>query len=333
MKDWKGKPFLALLAGKEEDRFTAFLCELLKAPFVLREFLEQVCNIDVAEPEKFIVATQVVVEGSRPDIVIKSDSALYIFEAKVSSWLHEGQLEQYAGYLLGQAKSIQNYCLFMICPENSMTSAEKDGEELKIDKNHYKVISWEGIRRLFDSIEPAIGDPNLSIHLSAFSDLVKQRFGESLKSYTSEQIHLLSDSQAGLVLYTVFTAMKLLCETLLNFTNNEAEISTSPGIEYGGYWIRYKGRKWWFGVWPEVWKNLGQSPLFFQLTGRIDEQLNLHDDSVPMPHITTLSSKQVATVVPLTFSSDVQLSEIVKDFANTIIYYCKNHPESGSIYL
>lgn len=91
---WSGSPVLAILAGKEEDRFTEFLVHLLQSPEVLRPFLKEVCELEVtnAELTSLRVRTQVTVVGGRPDIAIQSPDFYFLFEAKVGSWLHNEQL-------------------------------------------------------------------------------------------------------------------------------------------------------------------------------------------------------------------------------------------------
>ncbi|MGH7178410.1 MAG: hypothetical protein ACREJC_13610, partial [Tepidisphaeraceae bacterium] len=72
MNEWIGKPAQALLAAKEEDRFTAYLAELLKADKLLDPFLNELCGVsaDVHARSRAKIANQVVVTNGRPDLII-----------------------------------------------------------------------------------------------------------------------------------------------------------------------------------------------------------------------------------------------------------------------
>ena len=65
MNTQAGKPYLAILGGKEEDRFTKYLDELLCSPVVLDTFLKEVCGIEGSAGDQIFARTQVTVPVSR----------------------------------------------------------------------------------------------------------------------------------------------------------------------------------------------------------------------------------------------------------------------------
>src|SRR5438067_1625071 len=96
MTPWQGKPFLAVLAAKEEDRFTEYLSQILQAPEALRRFLSEVCGLAIRADEELSVRTQLRLTGGTPDLRIRGSTTYLLFEAKVGSWLHKDQLIPYA---------------------------------------------------------------------------------------------------------------------------------------------------------------------------------------------------------------------------------------------
>jgi len=74
---WEGRPAMALLSGKEEDRFTSYLCELLKSREVLAGFLSKLCGVAPNDLGTAVeVRTQVTVPGGRPDLVIELNGGI-----------------------------------------------------------------------------------------------------------------------------------------------------------------------------------------------------------------------------------------------------------------
>src|SRR5687767_14774936 len=99
--EWRGVPSRALLRGKLEDRFTAYLCELLRSPEICQRFATDVCGIALSNPSDMVIsAPWLRVPGGCPDIAVESRSMLCIVEAKVDSALHDGQLVPYARHLV-----------------------------------------------------------------------------------------------------------------------------------------------------------------------------------------------------------------------------------------
>jgi hypothetical protein len=158
MTTWVGKPHLSILGGKEEDRFTQYLCELLRSPTILRAFITEACNLDVTVDETTLARTQVTVPGGRPDLAIRGKYLYLLFEAKVGAWLHEDQLRPYAQELDQwlQRQPSGTASLFVLTPQRNLTgilqSAQRELSEAGLDHIHPVGMCWEQVVVLFQTL-------------------------------------------------------------------------------------------------------------------------------------------------------------------------------------
>ena len=191
MSTWAGRPHLSILGGKEEDRFTQYLAELLRAPVVLSAFLKSVCGLSAIVDSQISARTQVTIPGGRPDLAIRSESLYLLCEAKVSSWLHEEQLTPYARELeqWHQAHPQGTARLFVLAPQRQVggivQAAERDLAGAGLDQWRPTSITWEQIAALFQGLD--VEDRRLMLHLQEFAEIVTYRLGEPLRPFTLEE--------------------------------------------------------------------------------------------------------------------------------------------------
>jgi hypothetical protein len=120
---WTGRPHLSILGGKEEDRFTVHLCELLRDTGVLRAFITKICGGEVAPDSTVSPSVQVTVPGGRPDLAIRGDSVYLLLEAKIGAWVHKDHLAPYA-IALGEWRwehPAGGAGLFVLAPQRQMS--------------------------------------------------------------------------------------------------------------------------------------------------------------------------------------------------------------------
>lgn len=270
-EDWSGKPSLALLADKEEDRFTVLLAELLRSRLVLEAFLG-LCEIDPQESVSALaVRNQVTVTDGRPDLVIYAPRTYLLFEAKVGSWLHEGQAEAYIDALMAWSRTTPGGLarLTLIAPQHAC-------ERLRAEANAYAAqvgapavhhVSWEAIAGRFATVALDGAAPPLKAHLEMFADVVSVRLGQPKRPFTAEEVGLLGDVQVALAYHRVWRACVELIARLKSSKELELKITASSSAQWQGYTLRSNGRWWWLGLWPEVWAQIGITPFVLQIPG------------------------------------------------------------------
>lgn len=337
MSTWRGKPYLALLAHKEEDRFTEYLCQLLQSEEVLIPFLRDLCTVETPViSSKLSVKTQVTVAGGRPDLTIRGDNIYLLFEAKVASWLHDNQVIPYVKALLSwkekHPEAVTN--LYLVSPARSgvdmleigrsfLTSIEPISLEIHL-------ITWESIASLFNTISQSskVSDPRLVFYLNEFVELVTHRLGEAERPYTAEEVKLLYDTSVGRIIMRASTIVQKTGRTLFRNATDQFDIKDSTGPDFDGYNIRSTNRKWWFGVWISVWANLGEGPIFLQLPGFSGRALPDIPSELPGP-MEYKAATSTGFVVPLRIRAQIQLDQLAEEHANIIRRYYLEFPESG----
>lgn len=330
MNTWEGRPYLAILGGKEEDRFTQYLDQLLRSSVVLKAFLGEVCGIALPTEDKISSRTQVSVPGGRPDLAIRGDRLYLLFEAKVGSWLHEEQLTPYAHELeqWREAHPTGTACLFILAPQRQMSGLiEMAKRELsENDMNHWcpKAITWEQISVLFQTLEERIEDRRLALHLREFSEIIVYRLGEHPRPFTAEECHLLDDPLVA----RVFHRTKLLVDMVTNQLSLDGfTLALSRGSFYDGYNVTYNGRYWWYGIWVDVWVKNGLSPIFLQLPGFTNQPVSPIPNGLLPP--VRIQSGNEDQVVPLPLRYGVELEVLAHEQAEIIRRYSRELPQSG----
>jgi len=328
MKPWTGRPHLSILGAKEEDRFTHYLCELLRAPSVLAAFLKDLCNVEV-KPNVNVSMQPQVTEG-RPDLAIRGESTYLLFEAKVGSWLHEDQLSPYARELdqwlrknpAGTAR------LFVVAPHRQVLgiahTAKQELSEAGLSHFQPVGIAWEQIATLFQTLDA--NDPRLNLHLREFSEIILYRLGEPTRPFTVEECKLLDDPLVARSLHRA----RLLIEHVKQILSNQGfSFKDSRGFLYDGYGVAFEGRTWWYGIWIDAWAKLGLSPIFLQLLGLTNRVVPLIPEGLPSP-VSVQFGKLEEQVVPLPIRDAVELESLAREQANIILRYTTELPESGA---
>jgi len=330
---WNGRIARALLAGKEEDRFTIFLGELLKSSVVLRAFLQDVCAIPspVRSVEELRVATQVQVPDGRPDLVITGPDLFLVFEAKVAAWLHKDQLVSYAkaqatwksGRREGTAR------LFVIAPLSGLagltaTSRVQLGSDVPPDL--FGAVSWEAIAGLFKKIHVSIRNEELRSALLLFVQVVEARLGEMAEPLSGEEERVLADPLTGRV---ISRALEILQRAASKVASRETGIkqTVAAGMAWQGYTLRYGDRWWWLGLWPAVWKQTGLSCLFLQTPGIKPTDVAFWSSALPKPM--PYKTDHEGMVVPLLLPAGVDFDLLATGMADTVVAYIVDHPASG----
>ena len=328
---WTGKPYLALLASKEEDRFTEYLCHLLQSDDVCRAFLEQLCDVEPPEGPLH-VATQVTVEGGRPDLAIRGEELYVLFEAKVASLLHESQLKPYAADLSRWKDEHPNgqAALFLLCPARVAGGQQREGGASLADGEiELPVITWERVADLCSRIAADVSDKRLAVHLEEFSLLVDNRIGTLARPFTAEEMAILDDPLAPQLLARLRSLVQLVRDSLLREEGDAFTVSTSTGIAFDGYTLKRDGRWWWFGFWPGAWLSVG-SPLVFQTPGFRD-RVPPHLPNGLVAPIAYSSPTSNGHAVPLSLRADVELEQLAEEYAAVIRRYCHDVPGSGVV--
>jgi hypothetical protein len=335
MSSWAGRPYLAILGGKEEDRFTNYLAELLKDPDMLAAFtgtfLKDHCGLLINSEPGMTAQTQVTVAGGRPDLAIRAKSTYLLFEAKVSSWLHEDQLKPYAEELEKWKKDNPKGAarLFVLVPESqvntSLVVARQQLSEPPLNNCIPIAISWEQVANFFATRASGVDDRNLCVHLNDFKELVNYRFGTMGRPFTSEEVKTLQDS---LVANALERVLALVDKVVASLGERGVNCSVSRGTDYIGYNLRYGERGWWYGLWITPWARLGASPAFLQLLGLANRPAPSIPDRLPGPFSFEVnSSKQY--VVPLVHREGVGIDIMAEEHSNLIWRYLKEVPNSG----
>jgi hypothetical protein len=326
---WEGKPERAFLAGKEEDRFTEMLCQILKDQTVLDKFLRQLCDIQLSPAElvKTIVTTQMVVPEGRIDLVIRSPKHLLVFEAKVGSWLHGNQILSYAKFIeeLATAQSYGDRRLVLVAPQANLRPVFEAAKR-QIGKKFKKVkpdkLSWEQIGGFAQSIATGVPDSRLRFYLGLLSDLIEYRLGQQVRPFRENEVAILSDPTVGAV---VFRATQLAAQTVEALKARwrlklKLTIKPSSGSRdqfFKGFTIFVGKHEFWFGLWIDSWMMCG-SPICLQ----IHEYSGLKR---PIPKLIkfTLNGEQVQAV-PIPVSPDLDFDKQAEQMADLIQLTLKN---------
>ena len=330
MSTWAGRPHLSILGGKEEDRFTQYLAELLRAPVVLSAFLKSVCGLSAIVDSQISARTQVTIPGGRPDLAIRSESLYLLCEAKVSSWLHEEQLTPYARELeqWHQAHPQGTARLFVLAPQRQVggivQAAERDLAGAGLDQWRPTSITWEQIAALFQGLD--VEDRRLMLHLQEFAEIVTYRLGEPLRPFTLEECRQLDDPLVARSICRARLLVDLVKELL---SQRGLRSAPSVGRLYDGYYLKYDGRTWWYGLWIEAWAKIGWSPVFLQLLGYSNWPLPPFPAGLPSPAGFQLDNVEYI-VVPLAIRHDVELEKLADEQAEVIWRFAIELPESGS---
>ncbi len=331
MSDWAGEPFRALLFHQEEDRFTEYLCQLLRSPEALGPFLESVCKLPGLDFNSLSVQTQVQVPGGRPDLVIRNDSTLLLFEAKISAELSSRQLVPYAQKLIEwkQLHPEGTAGLFLITAAVNSRYQGQQGtlmlENEGIDWPALEAITWEEIAQNLGEIGSA--EPRLAAHLTEFRELVSWRFGDSNRPFTAEECRRLED---GLLGGALNVCERLTDEIAAGLHERGFTAAFGSGRGSQGYVIRNDRAWWWVGIWFGAWARAGGSPLVFHLSG-------LKGGAKPLPEIPEefaqpvlySSSAGVRYVIPLVLRPGVSLETLKSEFVETIASFCTAFPQTG----
>jgi hypothetical protein len=331
MSDWLGRPHLSILGGKEEDRFTQYWAELLRAPAVLGGFLKELCGLPVTVSDQISARSQVTVSGGRPDLAIRGDSLYLLFEAKVGSWLHQDQLTPYARELeqWRQRHPAGTALLFVVVPQRHMPgilqTAERELSEAGLSRWYPKPISWEQIGALCTSLEPDIGDRRLALHLAEFADLISFRLGEPSRPFTAEECLLLEDP---LVARSIRRARILVGRVTEMLSTKGFSFTVSNGLLWDGYMAKYNGRSWWYGVWIDAWAKVGVSPIFLQLSGLEDRPIPPLPEGLRIP--VPVQFAKLQHLVPLSLRDGVEIDVLADEQANVLWRYATEAPQTGA---
>lgn len=331
MSTWTGRPHLSIFGGKEEDRFTRYLCELLRAPGVLAAFLREICGVEVGPHDSVSAQTQVTVPGGRADLALRGESVYFLFEAKVGAWLHEDQLTPYAREVdqWRQAHPTGAALLFLLAPQRHASgiaqSAQRELSEAGLGHLQPVIVTWEQVATLFQRLEAQGDDPRLSLHLGEFAEIVFYRLGEPLRPFTLEECRLLEDPLAA----NAIRSARLLVDRATQVLSRRGfSFTASRGFLYEGYGAKYGGRTWWYGVWIDAWAKVGFSPIFLQLLGFTNRPVPPTPQGLPGP--VSVQFGNAEHVIPLAIRDGVELEVLALEHADIIWRYATQLPESGA---
>ena len=319
MGNWTGRPHLSLLGGKEEDRFTLYLCELLRDKGVLRRFVTKICGIEVAPDTTLSALIQATVPGGRADLAIHGESVYLLFEAKLGSWLHEDQLTPYARALdeWSREHPTGTARLFVLTPQQQVSRVP----------NEAIGITWEEIATLFQEFRSETNDSRLAVHLQDFAEVVFHRLGDPSRPFTLEESQLLGNPLTARAIRRAKDVARKAGEQLLTLLQG-SECNPSYGAEYDGYWLKYGGRGWWYGIWIVAWAKIGLSPTFFQLSGLANRPLPPLPNGLPNPVELSLGNR-TDWVIPLAIRDGVEFDTLASEHAEIIRRYATELPHSG----
>jgi hypothetical protein len=325
---FQGSPYLAILSGKEEDRFTYFLRELLLAPKVLERFLTKFCGLPANAAATAHADLQVTVDGGRPDLAVRTDDLYLLFEAKVDSWLHKDQLVPYATACANWAQGHSaGVCrLYVIASqrnvEQQVATGRADLAAANLSAWNPAGIAWEQIAIEFAALAKDVEtqDPKLALHLDGFAGLVLYKFGELERPFTREETGLLQEATVPGVLSVAIRLMDKTRDALLALG---FDIAVSNGRNFFGYNINRAGKNWWYGIWVDAWQQVGQSPLFLQFPDLAAKPPpTLPPDLEPLIAAKLDPARLAYYIVPLPLRPDVEMSRLADEHAALINRYC-----------
>ncbi|MBZ4419335.1 PD-(D/E)XK nuclease family protein [Myxococcus sp. RHSTA-1-4] len=332
--NWPGNPVLAILAGKEEDRFTEFLVHLLQAPEVLRAFLKDACGLDVTDAmlNSLHVRTQVTVAGGRPDIAIQSPDLYFLFEAKVGSWLHEDQLAPYAAALQdwSAAHPDGKARLFMLAPGRNLRELRQTVQRQLGNAEAAHILKWEEVAETLRRVAEQVHSPRLRVYLQDFKELVTYRLGENTRPFTEEETRLLADPLVASALRAARQLVGRIAAVLHEEHGGEIDVGRPVyGPGWDGYTLRSKGRWWWFGLWLDAWVTAGESCIVLQVPGFRPDKLPA-EFTHPLQYWTLRGEK--GWVVPMILRGRVDPEELAREHAAEVYAWVTKFPESGGLH-
>lgn len=333
MPEWTGRPHTALLLGQEEDRFTAYLAELLRDERFREDFLRRLCGVDVTAAEVPSVRTQVVVPDGRPDLVLSGPRHHLVFEAKVGSWLHGSQLSAYARMLAAWQRERPDGVgrLYLLTPagvaeaQRGQGVRELAGAGVELEGG-VTAVSWQSVAALCKEAAPRAG-ARLGVHLEAFAELVEERLGAVTEPFTAEEVALLDDPTVPLVLERLLHVVNLTKEVLA--ADADLRLSSSSGMGSHGYIVRHGELAWWFGLWYPRWAAGLGAPLGLTLPGATAHVALQLPEGLRSP-VQVRRREGLEQAVPLPVVSGVRLGELAARHAETVRRYCTEVPESGT---
>ena len=286
---WTGCPELALLAEKEEDRFTQYLCELLRSESVMAAFL-RTCGVIPPEAAPTLQpSTQATIPNGRLDLAIRGPGYYLLFEAKVSSWLHDEQLVPYAADLhMWKGKNLNGQCCLILLAPAATLSGIGETAAGQLEKAGFAerptLVAWEQVasmcRTLIDVAQPA----DLRVHLATFAALVDRRLGQAHEPFSSEEVSLLASPLTGRAVHRASVLLRKLVESLQKVGPElNLSITSAHSKHWQGHNLYVGDRWWWVGMWPPVWSTVGGSPLVLQVPGMTEDLISSVPKRLPRP--------------------------------------------------
>jgi hypothetical protein len=309
-------PIISILAANEEDRFTSYLAALLEDPIVLNQFLDLSPKTRIPEAEFASLRTQMQVqfEGGRPDLVISGDHTLFVYEAKVGSWIHGNQLAEYARHLRSwrAANPKSNAALMLVSPSSQLSALVSEAKsvagKIKVDG-----ISWEQISDLASTVARKVPSDRMRIYLEDFAELIEYRLGEVGRPFTAEELSILGDRQLATALYRAFDLLPDVVSNLKGRFGNRLKTVKSNGAQFTGYDLHFGGQRYWFGIWVYTWAKVGGYPVCVQIRHHVHNDVIWPDGF--LPHT---SKRWAGTIVPLTLTADQERDELVSSLASQV---------------
>jgi hypothetical protein len=335
MTTWDGRPELALLAEKEEDRFTQLLCELLRSKEVMRGFLH-LCGGGFEERAAHLrPSTQVTIPEGRLDLALHGPDTYLLVEAKVGAWLHDGQLVPYAAELLawaGRNPGGQSR-LLLLAPADTLAGLQETAAAQLRGTGYTQppcCISWEQIAALCGGlVRDGVQPPELRVHLATFKALIERRLGPEEEPFASEELALLANPLTGRAMRrTVVILRKLIAALRTDDPDFKPSIKDSTSLSWQGFNLYLKGRWWWLGLWPTVWSTVGRSPLYLELPGMTEVMRAGIPAHLPAP-VPYHTPQGDGFVVPLPLAPAMPLDEIARNLASIVRAYLTQVPASG----
>jgi hypothetical protein len=255
-----------------------------------------------------------------------------LFEAKVGSWLNQRQVPAYLDAVKAWTRlNPQGLSrLIIVAPQRNRNALveEANRDAGKVGAPAVEGVSWEDIGNWFAALARELPDTALRTYLGLFSDLVDSALGESVAPFTQRDLDVLSDA----VVARAYRRLWKICEALVAGLREQdggtltVDYACSSGWQ--GYTIRKGGRWWWIGLWPEIWEQLGSTPLVLQtpgLDGQAPRRLSLN-----LP--TTLVFKYNRAdrmLLPLPLVADEDPTQLKDRLLRIVREILNDHPESG----
>lgn len=335
---WKGRPARSLLSGNEEDRFTYYLCDLLRSAQVRQAFLSDLCavTLSLTETATLSVRTQVAIPRGRADLIIRGPNLYLIIEAKVGAWLHGDQTVVYAREL--DQWAIRNPSgtarLYFLVPAKGASfllgEACSQIASAGLAGNEPKLIRWEDIAAFCQRLARTVQDRRLSVHLEDFADLVECRIGPAERPFTAEEAQLLADPLVALALARARSLTPRIVGLLPRDGASGIQTVAASGPRWDGFTLRRDGRWWWIGLWMDVWANIGESPLVLQLPGLQSDSLRTLPESLPLP-VPSPDLDNPGFILPLSLRPQIELDRLAEEHAQVVKSYCLEVTESGGV--